>query len=111
MDEALRTYIRVVELQSFTKAAEELHISQPAVSLQLKKLEELYETELIYRQAKKFILTATGEILYHRAKQLEGLYKQNESGSLMRKFSVLKNRQRLENRIAETFLTFLKENQ
>lgn len=78
MDEALRTYIRVVELQSFTKAAEELHISQPAVSLQLKKLEELYETELIYRQAKKFILTATGEILYHRAKQLEGLYKQVE---------------------------------
>ncbi|HAC2116255.1 TPA_asm: LysR family transcriptional regulator [Listeria monocytogenes] len=65
MDEALRTYIRVVELQSFTKAAEELHISQPAVSLQLKKLEEIYETELIYRQAKKFILTATGEILYH----------------------------------------------
>lgn len=52
MDEALRTYIRVVELQSFTKAAEELHISQPAVSLQLKKLEEIYETELIYRQAK-----------------------------------------------------------
>lgn len=78
MDEALRTYIRVVELQSFTKAAEELHISQPAVSLQLKKLEEIYETELIYRQAKKFILTATGEILYHRAKQLEGLYKQVE---------------------------------
>ncbi|EAD9045953.1 LysR family transcriptional regulator [Listeria monocytogenes] len=78
MEEALRTYIRVVELQSFTKAAEELHISQPAVSLQLKKLEEIYETELIYRQAKKFILTATGEILYHRAKQLEGLYKQVE---------------------------------
>ncbi|ECJ9749865.1 LysR family transcriptional regulator [Listeria monocytogenes] len=78
MDEALRTYIRVVELQSFTKAAEELHISQPAVSLQLKKLEERYETELIYRQAKKFVLTATGEMLYHRAKQLEGLYKQVE---------------------------------
>ncbi|MBC1540348.1 LysR family transcriptional regulator [Listeria seeligeri] len=78
MDEALRTYIRVVELKSFTKASEELHISQPAVSLQLKKLEQQYDTELIYRQAKKFVLTATGEKLYHRAKQLEGLYKQVE---------------------------------
>lgn len=78
MDEALRTYIRVVELKSFTKASEELHISQPAVSLQLKKLEERYDTELIYRQAKKFVLTATGEMLYHRAKQLEGLYRQVE---------------------------------
>ncbi|QDA75517.1 LysR family transcriptional regulator [Listeria seeligeri] len=78
MDEALRTYIRVVELKSFTKASEELHISQPAVSLQLKKLEQQYDTELIYRQAKKFVLTATGEMLYHRAKQLEGLYKQVE---------------------------------
>lgn len=78
LDEALRTYIRVVELQSFTKAAQELHISQPAVSLQLKKLEETYDTELIYRQAKKFILTDTVEMLYHRAKQLEGLYKQVE---------------------------------
>lgn len=78
MDEALRTYIRVVELKSFTKASEELHISQPAVSFQLKKLEQQYDTELIYRQAKKFVLTATGEMLYHRAKQLEGLYKQVE---------------------------------
>lgn len=60
MDEALRTYIRVVELQSFTKAAEELHISQPAVSLQLKKLEERYETELIYRQAKKICFNSDG---------------------------------------------------
>lgn len=78
MDEAFRTYIRVVELKSFTKASEELHISQPAVSLQLKKLEQQYNTELIYRKSKKFVLTATGEILYHRAKQLEGLYKQVE---------------------------------
>ncbi|EIM1782152.1 LysR family transcriptional regulator [Listeria monocytogenes] len=95
MDEALRTYIRVVELQSFTKAAEELHISQPAVSLQLKKLEERYETELIYRQAKKFVLTATGEMLYHRAKQLEGLYKQVEDEISLYHHHHLKGRLRI----------------
>lgn len=56
MDFTLRQlviFLKVVELQSVTKAAEELYLSQPAVSIQLKKLQEQFEiplTEVVGRQ-------------------------------------------------------------
>ena len=41
MWEELKTFIEVVEQQSFTKAAQKLNISQPTVSLHIRRLEEL----------------------------------------------------------------------
>ena len=49
----LRIFLKVSELQSITKASEELHLTQPAVSIQLKKLQDQFElplTEVIGRQ-------------------------------------------------------------
>lgn len=49
----LRIFLKVAELQSITKASEELHLTQPAVSIQLKKLQDQFElplTEVVGRQ-------------------------------------------------------------
>lgn len=49
----LRIFLKVSDYQSITKAAEELHLTQPAISIQLKKLQEQFElplTEVIGRQ-------------------------------------------------------------
>ena len=49
----LKIFLKVTEYQSITKAAEELHLTQPAISIQLKKLQEQFDlplTEVIGRQ-------------------------------------------------------------
>ena len=49
----LKIFLKVSEFQSITKAAEELHLTQPAISIQLKKLQDQFElplTEVIGRQ-------------------------------------------------------------
>ena len=49
----LTIFLKVVELQSITKASEELHLTQPAVSIQLKNLQNQFElplTEVVGRQ-------------------------------------------------------------
>lgn len=49
---------------SFTKAAEELHLSQPAVSIQIKRLEESIGLPLVEQMGKKIFLTGAGNELY-----------------------------------------------
>lgn len=49
---------------SFTKAAEELHLSQPAVSIQIKRLEESIGLPLVEQMGKKIFLTGAGKELY-----------------------------------------------
>ena len=49
----LRIFLKVAELQSITKAAEQLHLTQPAISIQLKNLQDQFElplTEVVGRQ-------------------------------------------------------------
>ncbi len=49
----LKIFLKVADIQSITKAAEELHLTQPAISIQLKKLQDQFElplTEVIGRQ-------------------------------------------------------------
>lgn len=74
--DALRTFVTVVEERNFTRAAEKLLISQPSVSLQIKQLESELQTRLLERSPKHLQITATGEILYQRAKQILKLYEQ-----------------------------------
>lgn len=72
MFDELKTFIAVVEYKNFTKAGEHINLSQPTVSLHIKRLEEYFETTLIQRSVKQknIVITKTGEILYSRAKQL-----------------------------------------
>ena len=60
----------VARLGSFTKAAGELSISQPAVSIQVKELERSLETTLLSRLRTGVILTDTGEAVYEYTKRI-----------------------------------------
>lgn len=66
----LRIFYFVARTLSFSKAAEELHISQPTVSVQVKKLEEELGIDLFEQIGKKIFLTSAGEILNRYAKKI-----------------------------------------
>ena len=68
--ELLRTFITVIEVASFTRAAELLYRTQPAISLQIKRLEEAVGYSLIERNGKKISLTERGEALAMHARQI-----------------------------------------
>ncbi|ATD01364.1 MULTISPECIES: LysR family transcriptional regulator [Pseudoalteromonas] len=68
--DSLRTLITVVEVGGFAKAGELLGLSQPAVSLQIKRLEELLGNKLFKKQGQRQVLNQHGEILLPLAKQL-----------------------------------------
>ncbi len=58
---ALRTFESSARHMSFTKAAEELNLTQSAVSRQVRNLEDFVETDLFQRIKKRLILTEEGE--------------------------------------------------
>lgn len=66
----LEAFVRVAELQSFTRAAQQLYMSQPAISFQIKSLEESLGTTLFHRSEKKVELTEAGRLLYPEARQI-----------------------------------------
>ena len=73
-DHKLRVFCTVAETKSFSKASEIIHLTQPAVSLQVQALEEIYETKLFDRSGGSVTLTPAGELLYKHAKDILGLY-------------------------------------
>lgn len=62
-DFRLKVFQRVAWNLSFTKAAQELQISQPAVTKHIRELESIYNTRLFDRVGNKIALTAAGIIL------------------------------------------------
>ncbi|GLB26862.1 LysR family transcriptional regulator [Lacrimispora xylanolytica] len=72
MIEELKTFLAVVDKKSFTKAAAAINISQPSVSLHISNLEKYFQTKLIERSNKQrsIFITAQGDLLYKRAKQI-----------------------------------------
>ena len=66
----LEAYVAVYELESFSKAAKELFISQPSVSAYITSLEKELDTQLILRSAREFIPTEAGTALYRQAKNM-----------------------------------------
>ncbi|HLQ73397.1 MAG TPA: LysR family transcriptional regulator [Bacillota bacterium] len=74
MDYQLKVFIQVVEQRSFTKAAETLFVTQSAISLQIKALEEKYGVKLIDRKRNPIRPTKGGEVLYDYAKKISNEY-------------------------------------
>ena len=68
----------VAEQSSFRKAAEELYLTQPAVSLQIKALEEDLGVQLFDRTGAHITLTAAGSVLLGYAQQVNALLAQTE---------------------------------
>jgi len=66
----LETFLGVADRQSFTMAAQQLNISQPAVSFQIKALEDALDVTLFKREDKKMVLTDAGKLIYPEAKQI-----------------------------------------
>jgi len=60
----LRLFDAVASHGSFTRAAEAIHLTQPAISIQIKRLEETLGTPLFEQMGKKIFLTAAGKELY-----------------------------------------------
>jgi DNA-binding transcriptional LysR family regulator len=70
MEERLYKFARLVDAGSFTKAAQVMHISQPALTAAVQKLERELRAELLIRGSREFRLTAAGRVAYETAKQL-----------------------------------------
>lgn len=73
-DTRLETLIMVCETGSFTKAAEQLSLTQPAVSQHVKQLEKEFEVKLFNRSEGVLKLTTEGEIVLKYAKRIQTLY-------------------------------------
>jgi LysR family transcriptional regulator, transcriptional activator of the cysJI operon len=74
----LRVFRAVAEHLSFRKAAEQLLLTQPAVTLQIKALEEALGVRLFDRSARGISLTAQGELLLSYARQMAALASEAE---------------------------------
>jgi DNA-binding transcriptional LysR family regulator len=69
----LRSFVAVAESGGVTRAAGFLHLTQSAVSMQLKRLEELLDLELLDRTGRTIALTASGEQLLVYARRMVAL--------------------------------------
>lgn len=66
----IRYFLGVLEAKSFTKAADLLHVAQPAIGMQVRKLEEELGVQLLVRHSRGVMPTGSGEILARHGKML-----------------------------------------
>lgn len=71
LDYRVHTFLAVYRLQSFTKAAEHLHITQPAASQHIRHLEAHYGTTLFTTRGRAMHPTAAGDLLFQRLSVME----------------------------------------
>lgn len=74
IDNKLVTLITLAETKNFTRAANELMMTQPAVSHQIQQLEEEFDTKLVIRKKNEVLLTEEGKIVVEYAKKIMSLY-------------------------------------
>lgn len=78
-DRRLQVFHTVARLLSFTKAAEHLHMTQPAVTFQVRQLEEHFNTRLFDRTHNRISLTEAGERVFDYADRIFFLYAEMEN--------------------------------
>jgi len=74
----LRVFVTVARHLSFARAAEELHLSPPAVSMQVSDLEATLDVPLFERTGRRIVLTTVGEYFLVHARRLLGELKDAE---------------------------------
>jgi len=74
----LRAFHAVVETGSFTAASEKLCVTQPAVTLQVKALQQSHGLTLLYRRGRSIQLTAVGKELYTLAQRLFSVVRETD---------------------------------
>jgi LysR family transcriptional regulator, low CO2-responsive transcriptional regulator len=80
----IRIFLSAAKHLSFTRAAEELHISAPAISLQIKEMEEDIGVSLFTRENRKVALTSAGEYFLLYARRVSSTL--NEANTMMERF-------------------------
>jgi len=86
MDHKLRAFLMVAKYGNFSRAAEALHMSQPAVSQQIQALEEDLGALLFERTTKRVVLTRAGRVVEHYGGEIETGYT-----AMRRRIDELKN--------------------
>lgn len=77
-DFRLKVFYTVARRLNFTKAAEELLISQPAVTKHIKELESQFDLALFDRRGNKVVLSPAGEVLLKHTEDIQKIYRQIE---------------------------------
>src|SRR5574343_960677 len=75
----LETFAAVARLNSFTKAADALHLTQPAVSLQIKQISDTIGLPLFEQTGRDIALTPAGEELLKTVRSLDDIWNRFES--------------------------------
>ncbi len=78
-DRRLQVFHAVARLLSFTKAAEVLHMTQPAVTFQVRQLEEQFDTRLFDRAHNRVSLTEAGHVAFEFAENIFEKYSEMEN--------------------------------
>jgi DNA-binding transcriptional LysR family regulator len=92
--DALKTFVKVAELASFTRASDQLGIQKARASFQVKKLEDEVGAKLLQRSTRVVRLTAEGEQLLARARQL--LADADELGAMFQAGRSIRGRVRID---------------
>ncbi|MHB8158396.1 MAG: selenium metabolism-associated LysR family transcriptional regulator [Desulfocucumaceae bacterium] len=74
LDNQLYIFITVADKKNFSRAAESLNMTQPAISQHIHALEDYYGAKLFERSSKKVELTQAGTVLYKYAREIIGLH-------------------------------------
>jgi DNA-binding transcriptional LysR family regulator len=75
----LRSLVAIVETGSFTKAASKVNLTQPAVSLHIKRLEDQLMRRIFERDGRKITLTQEGEVLCAFARKILALHSEAQN--------------------------------
>lgn len=73
-------FLEVAKLGNISRAAESLFVSQPALSLQIKRLEEELGCALLHRQPQGVTLTDAGRVFFHEAREMAGQWARFQEG-------------------------------
>ena len=60
IDTRIVSFLTLIECKSYTKAAQQLHLTQPAISHQIRQLEEEFQVKIFHKSKKSLILTPEG---------------------------------------------------
>ncbi len=78
-DRRLQVFYTVARLLSFTKAAEALHMTQPAVTFQIRQMEEHFNTRLFDRSRNRIDITEAGRVIFEYAERIFEQYAEMEN--------------------------------
>ncbi|MGQ0680044.1 MAG: selenium metabolism-associated LysR family transcriptional regulator [Actinomycetota bacterium] len=78
----MKGFVKLVDEGSFSAAAKRLGVTQPAISAQIRTLEEHFGTKLIMRSGRTWIPTAAGEQLYQHAGELNAVAERLEESMM-----------------------------